>query len=780
MRSQLEVEEKETDIIELISSKFLPYWPLYVILVFLSLGSAFVYLRYVTPIYQASAKLIIKDESKGGGSEDSYINASLNLIDSKKNIENEMEVLKSRALMEKVVKSLYLTAPVTQEGKVKEGDAYAISPVMIEVKDIESAKEVKKVGFSYDRKGRTVVLSGKYRYPMNEYVKTPYGVLKFIPNKHNPNATTVNKKPLYFSIDDFESTVLNYMAGLSITPNKQSAIVDIVYRDPIPQRAVDIINHLISIYDEVSISEKNQLARNTLAFVESQLNQVSAELDSIEKNVQQFKSGSNAVDIGAQGTKYLENVSENDQKLGDINLQLSILDEVDKYLKSNQNGQLLAPSTLGLKDPSLSSLFTQLQTAEIEYERLQKTVGKNNPSLITIAAQINKLRPAITENIQSQRRTLEATKSSLLSTNSGYNSMLSSVPKKEKQLLEISREQLTKKDQYLFLLQKKQEAEMSVASVVSNSRLVDNAIASRFPVSPKKSMIYIIALAVGFGLAFGFIFLKDMMTSKIKYRREIEKYTTVPIIGEIGFEKTKNPLVVVKGERSFIAEEFRKLRIALNFIGIDSSHRKLLLTSSISGEGKSFIAANLAASVSLVGKRIVLVDLDLNQPTLSEILDVDYEFGVSDYLSGEKQPEEIINKLESHENLYFISSGPLVDNPSELLANGRVKELISYLDNNFDMVIVDTSPAVLVTDAYILSGLCDATIYVVRHDYTPKEIVEGLDENSQVTPLKNPAIVFNGLKKRGVLKNKYGYGNRYVYGGKYGGLDKQKKGRKAS
>jgi capsular exopolysaccharide synthesis family protein len=320
---------------------------------------------------------------------------------------------------------------------------------------------------------------------------------------------------------------------------------------------------------------------------------------------------------------------------------------------------------------------------------------------------------------------------------------------------------------------------MSLASVMSNSRVVDKALAGKSPVSPNNKMIYIMAFFGALGVFAGTIIVKDTLTGKIKFRSEIEKMTSIPILGEIAFEKTTNPLIIEKGTRSLAAEEFRKLRVSLSFLGINAEHRKLLLTSSISGEGKSFIAANLAVSISLTGKKVVLVDLDLNKPTLSTILNVHYDEGVTEYLMGEKSADEVINKLDTHDSLYFISTGSLPENPTELLANGRVTKLIEYLEREFDMVVIDTSPAVLVTDAYILSGLCDATLYVVRHNYTPKLLIKRMDENSQINPINNPAIIFNGVKTRGMFKSNYGYGYNYVYGNKHYGYNpksrKQKK-----
>jgi capsular exopolysaccharide synthesis family protein len=308
--------------------------------------------------------------------------------------------------------------------------------------------------------------------------------------------------------------------------------------------------------------------------------------------------------------------------------------------------------------------------------------------------------------------------------------------------------------------------------------VVDEAKAGQYPVSPNRKLFYMIALAAAIAVWIAVITLKESFTGKILYRREIEALTALPIIGEVAFDKTKKPIVVESGKRSSIAEEFRKLRTSLSFLGIDAAHKKILVTSSISGEGKSFVAANLAVSIALTGKKVVLVDLDMNMPTLSKLLDVHQEIGISDFLNGQKYPEEIIKPVAAHENLFFISPGTLQENPSELLLNGKVSEIIEYLDNSFDMVIIDTSPIVLITDAYILSEMCDATLYVIRHKYTPKLLVKRIDENNEINPIHNPAIVFNGVRERGLIKNNYGYGYNYVYGN-YGSKDGGKKTKKS-
>jgi capsular exopolysaccharide synthesis family protein len=749
-------------------SKYLPYWPLFILVALIALVGAYVYLRYATPIYEASATILIKDEKKG--TEDSKLLESLNLIATKKIVENEIEVLQSRVLMESVVKKLFLYAPITQKGKVKESDAYTLSPLVIEARNTDSINEAEKVPFSYDKNAKTVTIAGKDKYPVNQFVNTPYGVLKFSDNPYY-SPSNESEKQLFFSLVDPRVIASVLTKGLKITSARQSAILDISFRDAIPQRAVNILTQLIDIYGRKSIEDKNLVAKTTLSFVNEQLGILGKNLDSIQKKVESYKSGANAVNIGAQGELVLQNVADNDKKLGDVNSQMAMLDKAEQLIVNKEGGIL--PSTMGVNDQT-ASMMSKLYNSQQEYNNLKKTVGENNPKMIALSDEINKMRPTIIENIRNQKASLDAAKKSLYSTNGRYNSMLSAVPKKEQDLLQISREQQSTDARFQSLLAKKQDAEISLASGASDSQIIDSPMAGQDPVSPKTKLIYMMAVIGALGLCVGVITIKDSFTGKVKYRNEIEKMTSIPIIGEIAFDKSNTPLVIEKGTRSFVAEEFRKLRISLSFLGIDSAHKKLLLTSSISGEGKSFIAANLAVSISLTGKKVVLVDMDLNNPSLSKILNVNQEFGVTELLTGEKKVEDVIEKLDGQDSLYFISAGNLPENPTELLANGKINAIIDYLDSNFDMVVIDTSPAVLVTDAYILSGLCDATLYVIRHNYSPKMLVKRIDENNQINPIHNPAIVFNGVKTRGVFKNNYGYGYDYVYGNKDRGAKTKK------
>jgi tyrosine-protein kinase Etk/Wzc len=765
-RKRAAVKPVEESLFNQIISRYIYYWPLFIVLMIIFGSAAFVFLRYTTPKYEASATLIINDEKKGA--DNSKAMDALNMINSKKIIENEIEVLKSRSIMEEVVKSMHLYAPITIEGKLRNIPAFFLCPVLIEAKNPDSILSAAKVSLQYNPTTQDIFLSKRPAGKLNQWINTRYGIIRAVPNPHFRG--DFDKKPYYFSLTPPREMAVKMLSSLKVvSENKLSSIVSLAYRDELPERCEAILNELIIQYDKASIDEKNSLAKNTLQFVQDRLQIVSKDLDSIESTVKAYKSGAGASDISTQGQLYLQNVSANDQELGRINMKLSVLEQVERAINGDANTMSgITPSTVGIDDPALTQLVTELNVKELEYERLRKTVAENNPLLVSLRDQINKIKPTIRENLRSQRSNLEASRSNLSSTNSQYNAMLSSIPEKEREILEKSRDQQVKSGIYSFLLQKKEESELSYASTLSDSRVINHAQATKFPVSPNKKFIFLGAIMAAIIIGIGFITAREGLSKTILYRKDLESMTQIPVIGEVAFNDSKESLVIVRGKRSFIAEEFRKIRASLHFLGINSSKRKILITSSIPGEGKSFISANLAISNALTGKKVVLMDVDLHNPGLGKFFGKSTkDTGLSDYLQGHCSLSDITGSVDGIENLHYIPSGTLHESPSELLLNGKIDALIEKLDAEYDMVILDTAPSVLITDAYILTNLCDTTLYVVRHKHTPKLILKRLDESMEINPLNNPGIIFNGVKKRGFFKNNYGYGYDYVYGGKY-------------
>lgn len=750
------IQHANVNLISLFWSKFVPYWPIFILLIGAGIGSAWLYMRMKLPVYESTATLLIKDQKKG--IEDAKVMESMNLLYSKKIIENEMEVIKSKALLHQVIEELQLYAPIYEKSKWKDLPAYAISPVKIEVQSPDSLIEVNKVNLSFNMAKGIITLNGK-PYPLNQWVTTPWGTLRFSDKKTGTQWIGA----FYFSLIHPKRAMEELNNSLVVSSaGKLSSVIVLDLKDEVPKRSEDILNAIIDTYDKASVNDKNILADKTLSFLDDRLEFVSKNLDSIEKKLQKYKSAKGAVDISSQGKLFLQNVSDNDQKLSDINMKIAVLNQVEQHISSKESGASLVPSTLGVDDPLLSSLLTKLYDVELQYEKLKRTTGENNPELTSLAGQIEKIKPNVLENIHSQQLSLETGKRNLYATNKTYSSTLQELPQQERDLVEISREQNIKSSIYSFLLQKREEAALSHSSTVSDSRIIDKAESSFYPVGLGSNAIYIIAILLAIGTGLLLITIRELFNSKILFRQEIESLISYPIIGEIVLEKSKTPLVIEDGKASFIAEEFRMLRTSLHYLGMHSQGKKILITSTISGEGKSFVAINLAISLSLGGKKVILVEFDLSNPTLAIKLGIEGNRGIADYLSGKVEAEEVISNI-NNANLSIITAGNLPDNPSELILRARTEELLNYLQSKFDYVLVDSAPVGILSDGYVLSRFCDATLYVVRHGYTPKKMLERLEQNNKINELKNLAIVFNGVQSRGFGLHKYGYGYGYGY-----------------
>ena len=751
--------EKSTDIINVGLYRFLPYWPLFFMFLVLGLGGGYLFLRFTTPMYETTATLLIKDEKKGAV--DSKTLESLDVLSPKKIIENEMEIIQSVSLLEKVATRLHLYAPVYQEKSFRKTTAYSTSPIAIQLGTATDIEPQERVDFTYD-KNRNAVIIGDNAYPVDSIVSTPFGQLKFVTTKR---ANTYNgDSKLFFSIVNPKSAATSISKRLKVsTSNKMTSILNLSLIEDDRKKGEDILNELLLAYNQANQQDKNTLADNTLQFIEARLNAVERDLDSIERRIQQFKSNKGAVDLSTQGQLFLQNVSLNDQKMGDINTQLAVLNQVESFVNMKEKNGGIVPSTLGVSDPVLSQLVEKLYTSELEYEKLKSTTAENNPTMISLKDRMEKIRPNIMENIQSQRRGLQASRSNISSTNGLYSSALRSMPAKERELIDINREQSIKNGIYTFLLQKREETALSYAASVSDSRIINNASSSETPVSPKKKIVYLASIIMALLAAMGFVYARESFSRKVMFRHEIEQLTALPIIGEISTESSDNPIVVSNVKKTFIAEQFRKLRVSLSYIGVNTKHKRILVTSSITGEGKSFIASNLALTLSLSKKKVVLLDFDLNNPTLNQKLKIENQKGIAEYLEGEVELSDIIVPTDVNDNFFMIPTGTLPDNPTELIMNGKVEELLNQLDEMFDYIIIDTAPVMPVTDAYILAPYCNATLYVVRHGYTPKVFVERLDENNKINHLNNAAIVFNGVTPRGFGSSHYGYGYGYGY-----------------
>jgi tyrosine-protein kinase Etk/Wzc len=745
----------DISLLHLITSRFLPYWPLFVFFIALCFTGAALYLRLAAPTYEATAILLVKDEKKG--SDDARMIEALNVFGTKKIVENEIEVIHSRTLMKEVVKTLGLYAPVFMESKVRTISAYTTSPVNIKVKDPENIiEEVEKVYFHFDTVNRLVNVGNK-KYPIETWIKTPYGELMFT---HNSKFKKITRNKLYFSLYPTKNVVNDLIKKLNVTAaNKLSSVVNLQFVDEVPERAEDILNELIISYNLAGINDKNALADNTMQFVDERLKHVKSDIDSIEKQIQLYRSKQGAINLSEQSSVFLKNVGDNDQKISLIDMQLAVLNQVQKFVNSGKSIGGIVPSTLGINDPVLEQLLSKLSTSELEYEKLKNTTGENNPVLISLSNELKQLRPNILESIRIQKINLMASNNQLNETNKKYSTILQTIPEKERKLLEISRQQTIINNVYNFLLQKKEETALSYASTVPDSRILDVAEASLKPVSPKKIIAFPVALILAFLFTFLIIYFKDFVSSKILFRSELETLTSFPVLGEIVYlKKSLSPDV----KKEAITQPLFKIIASMGLFHKDNSVKKILITSGIRGEGKSFITQNLAKALAESGKKIVLVDLDFKNTTLSDSFSPKKNNGVAEFLMGKAEPFDIIHSTE-YKNIFIADAGELHANYAELLSNNRMENLFSYMEQSFDFIIIDTSPLDPVADDLILTQFGDASLYVVRHAFTPKALLQSQD-NTSLLNARNVGIVFNGVKSRGFLKGfGYGYGYEYSY-----------------
>lgn len=736
-------------------SHYTPYWPVFLVLLFISVAGAVLYLSWASPVYEISAAILLKEEKKGF--DESSILESLDMFGTKKIVENEIEVLSSWSLMNQVVKDLDLYAPLYKIEGRKNLPAFAMSPVKIEVMDPEAIEKTEKFYFTFDVRLRKVKMGNDF-YSLDTWISLDGDSIRFVSN--NTCCPTDGQALFYFMLINPEDVVDDIVDNIKIrSARRQGTVIKIRLKDKDPFRGKAILNGLISMYNKATIEDKNVLAGNTLAFIEQRLNYVVRELDSVEVNIERFKIANQILDISEQGKIFLESVEGNDQKISEINVQLSILDQIKKYVLSKNESPGIVPSTVGMNDKVLTELLERLYDFEIQYEQLDKSIGENNPIMISIKQKIAKVKPGILENIENQKNSLQAAKNNLDAGSNRYSSVIKTLPAKERELLQKSRQQKIKNSIYTFLLQKKEEAALSYASTIADSRIVDTARVSKDPVSPRKSVIYFIAFVAPFLAGMGLVQIRDLLNNNILLRSEIEQNLSMPIIGEIVHDVSHKVIVTGKQQKSLIAEQFRITRTNLSYIGINDNKKKILVTSSISGEGKSFVVVNLAISLVLTGKKVVILELDLRKPQISNIFNLVREPGITNYLIGNSQLKEIIKKVPDYDNLFVISSGPIPPNPAELILNEKLNQLFEDLTNQFDYILVDSAPVVPVTDAHLLSRLCDATLYVIRHGYTPKSFVEKMEESNKVIGLKNVAIIYNGVKSRGFAK----YGYRYEY-----------------
>jgi tyrosine-protein kinase Etk/Wzc len=768
-------ESEELDL-KSILFKYLRYWYWFIIAILLCLGLAFLYLTYATPQYHIESTLLIKDEKKGPGLSGGDAFGGLDIFGSSKNVDNEIEVLRSKSLMQRVLNELNLETSYFEKGILRNSEIYGDDlPVNVKVKELTLTAFKKGVSIQINIKDHQNFeliedmeeLSGQSSHKFGQEIQRPYGTFTVLANPQSQlfeqGNITIAKFHDIRKLADYYCKKLISVESI----NKNASVLRISMISPIQEKGKNVVNKLIEVYEKEAIEDKNLMASNTVKFIDERLSYLTLELSEVEKDVEEYKKQNELTGGSSETTLFLEQASENNKKLADFEIRIDVLRSIERYLKNQGNQFELVPNTLNIEEPTLIALVSKFNELQLERKRMMRTTQPNNPLVLNISEQLEHLRANILESLQNIRNGLIITRNNLQATATKFKSRIQQVPSIERELREISRQQGIKQELYLYLLQKREESALTLAATVStNSRVIDPAMAEDEPIKPIKLLVLVIALVFGICLPVAIIWIKEVLNDKVQEIKDVEQATKTPILGEIYQNSSPEILVATEMNKTPIAELFRLIRTNLQFATIGKENKVIMLTSSMSGDGKTFISINLAATLALTGRKVVIVGFDLRKPRLMQDLGLALGNGVSNYLISENlSVDEIIVPSKVSPNLQVIGSGPIPPNPGELMLSSRIGNLIEELKERFDYIVIDSSPVGQISDSYTLAPYIDSTIYVIRYKYTFKQQLEIIDDIYQNKKLNHPMIVLNG-------KDENSYGG-YGYG--YGYEEKQKK-----
>lgn len=754
-----EIEEEETLNLKEIVNKLLDNWIWFILSIFICVLVAFVYAKYTPPSYQINARVLVSDNEKGGGLQ-KQAGALMDLggiLGSKNSVDNEAEILKTRYLMEEVVREMKLNVVYFQRSNLINRELYEVPFKVVIVKSNDTIKNTKllinKVSENLLR-----ISSKKFNKDVkwNElvYVKD-VGYIKIMPN----SGRKILDIDYVAEISSVDERVAVLMKKLSVgVSNKQVTIIDLGLTYSLPKKGEDILNTLLSKYTESNLADKNSIADSTYKFIRERLNVIASELGDVENKVESFKQSNRLADMSEQGKLLVQNTGEFSSDLAKAETQVVILTDLENYLKDESKNKRVFPTSLLPQDMVFSGLMNQYNALLIERDKQSLGLTDQSPFIQNIDSQITGLRAGILANIQSTKNTFVVTRDKLQKQLNRAEGQISNVPEIEKNYLKLARNKDIKQELYIFLMQKAEETSISRTSNISIAKIIDPPKAEFKPVSPNKILVYLIGLIIGILIPVVIVFGQDLINTSIKTKEEIVSLTSVPVVGEISHNVSNDNLIVANQSRSAISEQFRALRTNLSFYLKSKDEKVILLTSSMSGEGKSFTAINLGNILALAGKRVLLMELDLRKPGLSAKLGVKNDIGFSNYtISPDIKSSDIIKPLMIHKNLFIITSGPLPPNPAETLMSDHTATLMQELKKQFDYIIMDAPPIGIITDAQLLSEYADVTLYLVRQKVTQKKQLKIVEELFRSGKMKNLCIVVNDI-----ISKYYGYG--YGYG----------------
>ncbi len=764
------------------------YW--FILSLVICFGLAKVYLRYTAPIYQITAKLLVKDAENNRASSIKYT-SNLGTISNSNGLDNEMEILTSRSLASAAVRSLKLYTTYTTEGRIKEIHFYKNQPITVDIDSTHLEKLNAPISLTIKRTGNYYEITGAYFIPIDENAyEGPYSIIKkvttlpttittragnitFIPNNKQILKDGQVEK---VTITSPKMEAAKYAGALQVTQDaKASSIAQIQITDIIPQRSIDYLKELIIEYNLQANKDKNTIALRTERFIADRLEKINAELGKTESELQQYKQDNGMIALEASATSSFQNQTVSEQKLIDIQTQIELFNTVSSEIeKSSRNLTQVIPSNVGLQDESSTKLIDRYNELVLERNRLLRSASMNSPVVIPLTEQIIALNRNIRDAINAAKRSLLIQKDALARQYNKYSGAVSEAPKQEKDLTKIGRQQEIKSGLYLMLLQKREENSISLAAMADKGRLLDDPELVG-QVSPQTSMILGAAALIGLLIPSLFLYLMSLLRYKIEGHEDVTKLTRLPILADVAVAsnraKGKADIVVQENQNNQMEEIFRGMRTNLQFM-LKENEKVILFTSSTSGEGKTFVASNLAMSFALLGKKVILVGLDIRRPRLAELFYInDHKHGITNLLLKDNITLENIQEqiLPSgiHTNLELLMSGPIPPNPTELTARQSLDDIFKILRANYDYIIIDTAPVGLVTDTLQIARVADTTVYLCRADYTPKATFGMINSFAEEKKLPKMSLVLNGID---LSKKKYGY--EYGYG-KYGRYGKQ-------
>ena len=738
--------------------KYVRFLPLFIISIAMLLFGAYVYLRYATLIYSSSGTMVIQDDKSSSGSNDRF--DELLKADNTKNIQNEIEYLKSAKLMSRVVTALNLNLDYKAIGNIKTLDVYKAAPFHLTVLELNDSSSAFTLSLNFNNPNTFQVNGSVPVFTFGQVFKNEYGVFRLnkVPEQEAAGQYKVSWTPT--------SSVAAGLAGsIGIAPKQNTGILVLSFESTNPNFSADVINQLMIEYGKATIEDKNQETQNKLNFIDKRLAVVGGEVDSITRKRLNFLKQNQLFDLESQSTSQLQKIEEADKER---TIQNSLLNKTflieDNLVK--RSIAVPVPSSLGLEDPTLNSLVLAYNQAQIERKSLQQNAPEGNIAVIQNRELLDRLSKNIQENLRNIKQALSSMIGDLDRVRYSAQSAIQVMPEKQQSLVELQRQLEGKEDIYKSFLVERERSQIILASTISNIRILTDAKPNYAPVKPNKNNIRMLAIVIGLVLPALFIFGMELLNDKVTTRHDIEKFTTCPILGEVGHSFGKQNLVATHNNRSVVAEQFRIIRSNLQYVLNNIEKPVILVTSSFSGEGKSFISTNIGAVMALAGKRTIILEFDIRKPKILSHLNIPKKPGLTNYLLGKLALHELAIPVPETENLFVLSCGPVPPNPSELLLNPKLNELFTYLRANFDTVIMDTAPVGMVSDAMTLSKYSDCTMYIVRQGHTYKKQIGIIDEFYRQAKLPKISLILNDVKVR-TGYGYYGYG-RYGYGYGYG------------